>query len=92
MQFLAILRRRIESFSEAQFEQVLGAEAAAARAAYARGEFREVHSRGDVPGAVIAIEAADVESAWSLVEALPFFQQGMIDVDVIPLRPYRGFV
>jgi hypothetical protein len=33
-----------------------------------------------------------VESAWSLVEALPFFQQGMIDVDVIPLRPYRGFV
>ncbi len=72
MKFMAITRRRIES--------------------YARGDFREIFSRGDVPGAVIVMEAEDAEAAWRLVESLPLFQRGMMDVEVIPLKPYRGFV
>jgi muconolactone delta-isomerase len=92
MKFLAITRRRIESFGEAEFTEALAAEADAAREAYARGDFRELYSRGDVPGAVLVIEAADIEGAWALIEDLPLFQRGMMDVEVIPLRPYRGFV
>jgi uncharacterized protein YciI len=92
MQFLAITRRRIETFSDAQFEAVLGVEAAAAKANYARGEFRDIRSRGDVPGALITIEAPDAEAAWALVEALPLARAGMMDVEMIPVLPYRGFV
>ncbi len=92
MKFMAITRRRIESFGDADFTEALIPEAAAAREAYARGDFREIFSRGDVPGAVIVMEAEDAEAAWRLVESLPLFQRGMMDVEVIPLKPYRGFV
>jgi len=92
MRFLAITRRRIESFGEAEFAEALVPEAEAARAAYARGDFREISSRGDVPGAVISIEAADIESAWGIIETLPLFERGMMDVEIVPLLPYRGFV
>ena len=92
MKFLAITRRRIEQFTEAEFEGALGPEAEAVRAAYARGEVREVYSRGDVPGAVLVLEAADNEAAWAIVEAFPFARAGMMDVDVVPLKPYRAFV
>jgi hypothetical protein len=92
MQFLAICRRRIESFPAADLEEVLGPEADAIRAAYAGGAIRDVRSRGDVPGTVMFLEAVDVEAAWALVESLPLFQRGMLDADVIPLLPFRGFV
>jgi muconolactone delta-isomerase len=92
MKFLAITRRRIESFGEAEMAEALILEAEAARNAYARGDIRELYSRGDVPGAVLVLEAEDVEGAWRLIEALPMFQNGMMDVEIIPLDPYRGFV
>ena len=92
MKFLAITRRRIEQFTEAEFETALGPEGEAVRAAYARGDVREVYSRGDVPGAVLVLEAADNEAAWAVMEGLPLSQAGMMDVDVVPLKPYRAFV
>jgi hypothetical protein len=92
MKFLAITRRRIESFAESELAEALVPEAEAARAAYARGDFREIYSRGDVPGAVIVLEAPDTEGAWHLIEALPLFQRGMMDAELIPLNAYRGFV
>lgn len=54
MYFLAITRRRVERFTQAEFDARLGDEADCARALYAGGTFRAIHSRGDVPGAVIA--------------------------------------
>ncbi len=92
MKFLALTRRHIDRFSEAEFAEVLGPEAEAARALYARGAFREIYSRGDVPGAAIVLEAADLDGARALVAELPFAQRGMMEVDIVPLLPYRGFV
>jgi hypothetical protein len=92
MKFLALTRRRLDRFSEAEFAEVLGAEAEAARALYARGAFREINSRGDVPGAAIVLEAPDLEGARALIGELPLAQREMMDVELVPLLPYRGFV
>jgi uncharacterized protein YciI len=92
MKFLAITRRHTDRFSETQFAEHLPAEADQARANYASGVFREIYSRGDVPGAVIVIEAPDLDAAAGLMAALPLSQHEMMEVEVIPLRPYRGFI
>ena len=92
MQFIAITRRRTESFSDAQFAEQLPAESDRARELYADGYFRTINSRGDIPGAVIVVEARDLDDASRLVASLPLAKLEMMDVQVIPLRPYRGFV
>jgi hypothetical protein len=91
MQFLVITRRRTEQFADADFAPQLEPEAEQARANYTNGIFRSVFSRGDVPGAVIVIEAADLAEARGVMDAMPFSRKGLMDVDIIELRPYRGF-
>jgi muconolactone delta-isomerase len=92
MQFLAVTRRRTDRFTEAEFAAVLDPEAEHARSLYARGEFRQIFSRGDIPGAVMIVEAPDLAEARRIMGGLPFARKEMMDVDVIPLSPYRGFV
>ena len=92
MQFLVVLRRRTEAFSTEQVSALLEPEAQAARALYQEGFTRQIWSRGDEPGAVELIEAADFEEAKRGLERLPMVKQGMLEVQaIIPLIPYRGF-
>ena len=92
MQFIVITRRRTESFSDAEFAEQLPGESDRARELYADGHFRTINSRGDIPGAVIVVEARDLEDASRLVGTLPLAKLDMMDVQIIPVRPYRGFV
>ncbi len=92
MHFLAITRRRTERFSPDDFARRLDEEADRARALYAENRFVDIRSRGDVPGAVITVEAADVAEAEAIVATLPFAIHEMMDVTIVPLLPYRGFV
>ena len=92
MQFLVITRRLTEKFTDAQFAEVLDVEAVRARELYARGDFRTLQSRGDVPGAVITVEADTKEEAKALIDSLPLAQRAMMEFEVVPLLPYRGFV
>jgi hypothetical protein len=58
---------------------MLGPEAERARALYAGGVFRQIYSRGgEIPGAVIVLEAADAAEAKSIVATLRLAQKGMI--------------
>ena len=91
MQFLAIARRLTDRFTDAEFAPYLGPEGERARELYAAGSFRAIYSRGDVPGAVILIEAADEAEARALMESLPFARHGMLAYDLVPLKPYRVF-
>lgn len=50
MQFFVLARRRTESFAEAQFAELLDAEAARVRELYGDGVIRSAYSRADVPG------------------------------------------
>jgi uncharacterized protein YciI len=91
MKFIAITRRLTDRFTDAQFAEHLGAEGERARALYAAGSFRALYSRGDIPGAVIEIEAADSEEATALVGSLPFAEHGLMEFTIVPLKPYRVF-
>ena len=91
MQYLVITRRRVEKFSDAQFDAVLSAEGARARELYAQGAFRALYTRGDVPGAVLVLEADDAAAAERIVASLPLARKAMMEIELIPLRPYRGF-
>jgi muconolactone delta-isomerase len=91
MQFLIVLRRRSEAFSDEQFAALADAEAAAARGLYAEGFTRQIWSRADEPGAVMLVEAADAEEAERRLQALPFYKAGMLErTTLTALIPYRG--
>jgi muconolactone delta-isomerase len=92
MQFMAVMRRRTEAFSQEEFDKYLEAEAEAVRRMYIDGSVRAIWSRGDALGAVLLLEADSLDHAEQIVASLPLMQQGMLDREkVIPLRGYRGF-
>lgn len=92
MQFLALVRRRTESFTDEQFAQVLEPEAQAIRKLYSQGVVRTIWSREDVLGAVLVLEAESLEAARAVVAAFPLVERDMAEVEnVIGLKAYRGF-
>lgn len=91
MQFLAICRRRTEAFSESDFASLLDAEAECVRAFYAEGFVRAAWGRDDVAGACLLLEAASVAQADAKLQTLPLASAGMLEVQLIPVRGYRGF-
>ena len=53
---------------------------------------REFYLRADHrPGAVLVLECDDVTQAERLVATLPMAKAGLLDFELIPLRPYMGF-
>jgi muconolactone delta-isomerase len=92
MQFLSIVRRRTEKFSDEDFAPMLEPEAEAVRTLYAQGIVRAIWSREDTPGAVTLIEADSPDRAREVVASYPLMQKGMLELEaLIPLKGYRGF-
>lgn len=91
MHFLAVISRKSADFSEDQIAAILEPEAEYIRKRYTQGVFRSVFSRGDVKGAVIELECESADAAHELLANLPMAVAGMLDMEVIPLLPYRGF-
>ena len=91
MQFLAFSRRRTESFTDAEFAARVESEVEQARVLYAQGFVRQIWHRADVAGACLLLEADSEQQARERLNTLPLVQAGMLDVSVIPLRPYAGF-
>jgi hypothetical protein len=59
---------------------------------YETDQVREFYLRADhQPGAVLVLECDDVTEAERLVAALPIAEAGLLDFELIPLRPYMGF-
>jgi len=52
---------------------------------------REVYFRADSPNGVLLFEVADVAAARAAIDGLPLVSAGLIDFDLVPLRPYPGF-
>jgi len=91
MQFLTVSRRRTESFTDADFAARYEQEIAQARVLYAEGFFRQMWTRGDVPGACLLIEADSEEHVREKLNTLPLYRAGMLEFSIIPLKPYAGF-
>jgi len=92
MQFLSLSTRRTDRFSEAEFAELVEAEASRARELYAAGFIRQIWHRGDLPGACMVLEADSLDEARARLCSLPLIRAGMLDVSIVPLVPYAGFI
>jgi muconolactone delta-isomerase len=91
MQFLTLSRRRTEQFTDEQFAARVAQELARARELYAEGFFRQLWHRADVPGGCLLIEADSEAQVREKLDTLPLVQAGMLELSIIPLKPYAGF-
>jgi hypothetical protein len=70
----------------------VGVEARRVWELYETDRVREIYLRADRrPGVVLVLESDDLAEAEQLVAALPMVEAGLLDFEVIPLRPYMGF-
>ena len=59
---------------------------------YESDQVREFYLRADHrPGVVLVLECDDVTEAERLVATLPMAEAGLLDFELIPLRPFMGF-
>ena len=91
MQFLTISRRRTERFAEADFAALRESEAEQARALYSQGFIRQIWHRADIGGACIVVEADSEQEVRDRLHTLPLVKRDMLEVTIIPLKPYAGF-
>jgi muconolactone delta-isomerase len=91
-QFIALLKRDYDRFGESDFAPLLEPEAERARRLYSEGTLRAIWGRKDTPGALLLIEAPDLEAARKVAGSLPLLQKGMLIVEqFLEIGPYRGF-
>ncbi len=70
---------------------LIRAEAKAAWKLYEAGLLREVHYIDDMSGAVMTFEAKDLAEVKTACDTLPMINQGVLEPEYIPLKPYTGF-
>jgi len=76
---------------EAPDNELVEAEVQRARVLHAEGYMRQLWHRADGPGACVLWEVEDEGRLWELLKSLPFLRAGVVEVSVIPLRPWAGF-
>jgi hypothetical protein len=70
----------------------VGEEARSVWERYEIGQVREFYLRADhQPGVVLIFESDDMTEVEQLVAALPMVEAGLLEFEVIALRPYTGF-
>lgn len=89
MQFLVLGNSRPGTPAAAMVPH-LTAEAARSWRYYLDGYIRQAYFRMPpaVPGAVLVIEADDLDHARSLMDAMPLHQAGLVSFEVIPIGPF----
>jgi hypothetical protein len=88
MRILA-LERESSAPGEA-FAPYLEAEARRIWELYQAGSLRAISFRLEEPLAVLELECDDLGEAEELLAGLPLVEQGLIEFELIPLRPYPG--
>jgi hypothetical protein len=90
MKILA-LERETPGHTGEDFVPHLKAEAKRVWALHQEGVIRELYFRADRSEAILVLECADLEKARAALGSLPLVRAGLIDFELIPLRPYPGF-
>ena len=90
MKIIAIEHERPGATAE-RFALFAEEEARALHDLYQRGLVREMHFRADRDAAVLVLEAPDMATAEGALSDLPYVENGLIEFERIPLRPYPGF-
>ncbi len=74
-----------------RFAELRPAEARRVWDMYQADVLREVYFRADSANGVLLFEVPDLAAARTAVDSLPLVAAGLIDFDLVPLRPYPGF-
>ena len=74
-----------------RFAELRPVEARRAWELYQADVLREIYFRADRPNGVLLFEVPDVAAARAAVDSLPLVAAGLIDFDLVPLKPYPGF-
>ncbi len=91
MRFLVLTRRRAQSFPAEAFDSPYETEVARTRALYAARFTRQIWRRADRSGACQIVEAEARPMHVSSCPPSPLCRQGMLDIEIIALKPYAGF-
>jgi hypothetical protein len=90
MRIIVIARRNAERPAE-DFAKHSAAEVKTAFGFVADGILREIYSMADGSGAILICEADSAEAAQAELSKLPFCQNGLLNLEIIPVVGYRGF-
>lgn len=75
-------------------EQVLpfvSPEAVKAWEFYASEQIRQMYYIADMSGAVMVWEGESVESVTQEAQKLPMYEAGVLDLEILPLKPYTAY-
>ena len=88
---ILVLAQRHADVSLEQMRPHFKAEVEAVWRLYTQGIIREFYTRADNGGpAILAVESENVESAKRALAELPLVEMKMLDLDLIPLAPFRN--
>ncbi len=91
MKFFVIAKRK-ENIDEANFVKYLDEEAQKAMLLFKEEFIRELYSIKGAKGACMIVEASSESHVLKKLSVLPFVKKGYLDVDIIEVKPYRGFI
>lgn len=91
MQFLTISKRLAGGGSDSDAALLAEAEFERGRSLYSQSFIRQIWHRADIPGACLLVEADSEQQVRETLGTLPLFRAGLLEIDVIPLKPYAGF-
>lgn len=74
-----------------RFPEIRPAEARRVWDLYQADVLREVYFRADRPNGVLLFEVPDLAAARAAVDSLPLVAAGLVDFELVPLRPYPGY-
>ena len=85
------MEKEVSGVKPEQFAIHLKPEAKRVWELYQSGLIREAYFHADRTEAVLILECEGTEAANQALASLPLVQAGLINFDVIPLKPYPGF-
>jgi hypothetical protein len=74
-----------------RFPEVRPAEARRVWDLYQQDILREIYFMADRDNGVLVLEVPDLAAGREVIDSLPLVAAGLIDFDLVPLRPYPGF-
>ena len=90
MKFFVIGKRK-ESIKPEQFAEYLDLEAELAIKLFKEEFIRELYSIKGGKGACMIVEAENEDEIKEKLSILPFVKNNYLDIDIIEVKPYRGF-
>ncbi len=92
MQMLVIPRAATSAAPDAFDARLVKAEVEAVLRLYQANIIREIYTRANSRGVVFFLESASPEAAREALSTLPAVERGILDLEIIPLAPFQGFL